>query len=178
MRAFFPKTKNRQADSSAVCSRAKHHFVQFHDTWYQPCHAFDAGGARRTPSGISQRMLCTCLSRCLHKSASPLVPRYLSAACTRATHLFIEADVGWYQPCRVLQDSTVPPEAQCFVQPFHPGVMNILFPYDDTLTKMRAAQQRSLAGQRPLHGRYDRSDAASSSHAAPPLKSPRTGQQK
>ena len=85
----------------------------------------------------------------------------------------MEADVGWYQPCRVVQDdSKVPEEALCVVQPFHPGVMNILFPYDATLTKMRASKRRTLT--KPLHGKYDRSDAASSSHA-PPLKSPRTG---
>ena len=85
----------------------------------------------------------------------------------------MEADVGWYQPCRVVQDdANVPEEALCVVQPFHPGVMNVLFPYDDTLTKMRAAKRRELV--RPVHGKYERSDAASSSHA-PPLKSPRTG---
>ena len=89
-------------------------------------------------------------------------------------HRFMEADVGWYQPVRVMQDDEkVPGEALAVVQPFHPGVMNILFPYEDTLTKMRAHKKRLL--QRPLHGRYERADAAASSSQAPPQKSPRTG---
>ena len=88
-------------------------------------------------------------------------------------HRFMEADVGWYQPCRVGQDdSKVPEEALAAVQPFHPGVMNILFPYEDTLTKMRNQKRRDL--REPLHGMYGRRDASSSSHA-PPQKSPRTG---
>ena len=37
-----------------------------------------------------------------------------------------EADVGWYQPVRARQDeTTVPADALCVVQPFHPGVLNI-----------------------------------------------------
>ena len=88
-------------------------------------------------------------------------------------HRFMEADVGWYQPVRVkADDEKVPGEALAVVQPFHPGVMNILFPYEDTLTKMRAAKKRQLV--RPLHGMYGRADAASSSQP-PPQKSPRTG---
>ena len=86
----------------------------------------------------------------------------------------MEADVGWYQPCRVKQDdSLVPEEALCFVQPFHPGVMNIIYPYNESLGKMRRLKQHQVS--RPWHGRYDRRDAASSSHHAPPHKSPRTG---
>ena len=86
----------------------------------------------------------------------------------------MEADTGWYQPCRIKQDDEkVPPEALCIVQPFHPGVMNILFPYEETLTKMRAAKQRTSL--KTMHGKYDRKDAAASSSHAPPLKSPRTG---
>ena len=88
-------------------------------------------------------------------------------------HRFMEADVGWYQPVRVKgDDEKVPAEALAVVQPFHPGVMNILFPYEDTLTKMRAAKKLHL--QRPLHGRYGRRDAAASSSQPPPQKSPRT----
>ena len=88
-------------------------------------------------------------------------------------HRFMEADVHWYQPVRVKgDDSKVPAEALAVVQPFHPGVMNILFPYEGTLTKMRQAKKRDLL--KPLHGRYGRADAAASSSQAPPLKSPRT----
>ena len=89
-------------------------------------------------------------------------------------HRFMEADVHWYQPVRVKGDeSKVPAEALAVVQPFHPGVMNILFPYEGTLTKMRQAKKRDLL--KPLHGRYGRADAAaSSSSQAPPQKSPRT----
>ena len=86
----------------------------------------------------------------------------------------MEADTGWYQPCRAKQDDEkVPAEAMCIVQLFHPGVMNILFPYEATLAKMRMWKQRTSL--KPLHGKYDRSDAAASSSHAPPLKSPRTG---
>ena len=69
-------------------------------------------------------------------------------------------------------DSKVPEEALAVVQPFHPGVMNILFPYEDTLTKMRNQKRRDL--REPLHGMYGRRDVYSSSQA-PPQKSPRTG---
>ena len=87
-------------------------------------------------------------------------------------HRFMEADVGWYQPVRVMQDdSKVPEEALAVVQPFHPGVMNILFPYEDTLTKMRAHKKRKLV--KPLHGMYGLLDAASWNQP-PPQKSPRT----
>ena len=86
----------------------------------------------------------------------------------------MEADVGWYQPCRVKQDDEkIPTDALCIVQPFHPGVMNILFPYDATLAKMRAMKQRTMT--KPLHGKYDRSGAAAPSRSGPPQKSPRTG---
>ena len=88
-------------------------------------------------------------------------------------HRFMEADVGWYQPVRVRgDDEKVPAEALAVVQPFHPGVMNILFPYEDTLTKMRTAKKLHL--QRPLHGPHRRRDAAASSSQPPPQKSPRT----
>ena len=88
-------------------------------------------------------------------------------------HRFMEADVGWYQPVRVKpDDEKTPGEALCCVQPFHPGVMNILFPYEDTLTKMRAAKKRQLV--KPLHGMYGRADTGASSSGAPPQKSPRT----
>ena len=88
-------------------------------------------------------------------------------------HGFMEADVHWYQPVRVKgDDEKVPGEALAVVQPFHPGVMNILFPYEDSLTKMRQQKRREL--RRPLHGRYGRTDAAaSSSSGPPPWKSPR-----
>ena len=88
-------------------------------------------------------------------------------------HRFMEADVHWYQPVRVKgDDEKVPAEALAVVQPFHPGVMNILFPYEGTLTKMRQAKKRDML--KPLHGRYGRADAAASSSGAPPQKSPRT----
>ena len=67
----------------------------------------------------------------------------------------------------------VPEEALCIIQPFHPGVMNIIFPFKESLGKMRRMKRHQLT--RPQHGRYDRCDAASSSQTAPPLKSPRTG---
>ena len=87
---------------------------------------------------------------------------------------FMEADAGWYQPCSSKpNDENVPADTLCFVQPFHPGVMNILFPYEATLAKMRMWKQRTSL--KPLHGKYDRSDAAASSSHAPPPKSPRTG---
>ena len=87
---------------------------------------------------------------------------------------FMEADAGWYQPCSSKpNDENVPADTLCFVQPFHPGVMNILFPYEETFAKMKAAKQR--ATYKPLHGKYDRWDAAASSNFAPPHKSPRTG---
>ena len=86
----------------------------------------------------------------------------------------MEADVGWYQPCRVNQDDAkIPGDALCIVQPFHPGVMNILFPYDATLAKMRAMKQRTQV--KPLHGKYFQSDAGASSSQGPPQKSPRAG---
>ena len=72
---------------------------------------------------------------------------YLSHAC-------LEADVGWYQPCRARQDDeTVPADALCVVQPFHPGVLNILYPYDATLAKQRALKQRLQ--RKPSSGRFD-----------------------
>ena len=87
-------------------------------------------------------------------------------------HRFMEADVGWYQPVRVRgDDEKVPAEALAVVQPFHPGVMNILFPYEDTLTKMRAHKKRLQKS--PLHGMYGRADAAAWNQP-PSQKSPRT----
>ena len=70
------------------------------------------------------------------------------------SHAFLEADVGWYQPVRARQDDeTIPADALCIVQSFHPGVLNILYPYSATLAKQRALKQRL---QRvPSHGRYE-----------------------
>ena len=66
----------------------------------------------------------------------------------------MEADVSWYQPVRARQDDElIPGDALCIVQPFHPGVLNILYPYAPTLAKQRALKQRIL--QKPLHGRYE-----------------------
>ena len=66
----------------------------------------------------------------------------------------MEADVSWYQPCRARQnDEAIPGDALCVVQPFHPGVLNVLYPYDSTLAKQRALKRRSL--KKPLHGRFD-----------------------
>ena len=39
------------------------------------------------------------------------------------------------------------------VQPFHPGVLNILYPYAPTLAKQRALKQRMQT--RPSSGRFD-----------------------
>ena len=70
------------------------------------------------------------------------------------SHAFLEADVGWYQPCRARQDDeTIPADALCVVQPFHPGVLNILYPYAPTLAKQRALKQRLQ--RKPSHGRFD-----------------------
>ena len=68
------------------------------------------------------------------------------------------------QPCWATQnDEIVPGDALCVVQPFHPGVLNILYPYDSTLAKQRALKRRTLV--KPLHGRFDSqmNPAASSS---------------
>ena len=47
-----------------------------------------------------------------------------------------EADVGWHQPVRARQDDhTVPADALCIVQPFHPGALNVLYPYAPLLAK-------------------------------------------
>ena len=52
------------------------------------------------------------------------------------SHAFLEADVGWYQPVRARQDDeTIPADALCVVQPFHPGVLNLLYPHAPTLAK-------------------------------------------
>ena len=67
----------------------------------------------------------------------------------------------------------MPEETLCIIQPFHPGVMNIIFPLKELLGKMRLMKRHQLI--RPQHGLYDRCDAASSSQTAPPLKRPRTG---
>ena len=70
-------------------------------------------------------------------------------------HAFLEADVSWYQPVRARQDDAhVPADALCIVQPFHPGVLNLLYPYADTLAKQRALKQRLQ--RKPTHGRYER----------------------
>ena len=69
------------------------------------------------------------------------------------SNAFLEADVGWYQPVRARQDDeTIPADALCVVQPFHPGVLNILYPYDATLAKQRALKQRLQ--RKPSYGRY------------------------
>ena len=71
------------------------------------------------------------------------------------SHAFLEADVGWYQPVKARQDDeTIPADALCIVQSFHPGVLNILHPYDSTLAKQRALKQRLQTA--PIHGRYGR----------------------
>ena len=68
-------------------------------------------------------------------------------------HAFMEAEVSWYQPVRARQDDElVPGDALCIAQPFHPGVLNILYPYAPTLAKQWALKQRPL--QKPVHGRY------------------------
>ena len=78
----------------------------------------------------------------------------------------MEADVSWYQPCRLRQeDEKVPGDALCVVQPFHPGVLNILFASDATLQKQRALKKRLLT--KPLHGRFDSSMEPASSSAVP-----------
>ena len=70
------------------------------------------------------------------------------------SHAFLEADVGWYQPVRARQDDeTIPADALCVVQPFHPGVLNILYPYAPTLAKQRALKQRLQ--RNPSYGRYE-----------------------
>ena len=66
----------------------------------------------------------------------------------------MEADTSWYQPCRARQDDeVVPGDALCILQPFHPGVLHIIYPYAPTLAKQKALKQRIL--QQPLHGRYE-----------------------
>ena len=66
----------------------------------------------------------------------------------------MEADTTWYQPCRVYQnDEEVPMDAMAFIQPFHPGVLNLLHPYEETLKKQRRLKQRLHSA--PLHGRFD-----------------------
>ena len=83
-----------------------------------------------------------------------------------------EADASWYQPCRARQDdTTVPADALCVVQPFHPGVLNILFPYAPTLAKQR--ELKELQQKPPSHGRYE--SMVRRPDEAPPLKSPRAG---
>ena len=84
------------------------------------------------------------------------------------SHAFLEADVGWYQPVRARQDDeTIPADALAVVQPFHPGVLNILYPFEATLAKQRALKLRLLR-----RGNYGRSvpelqSAASASTAVP-----------
>ena len=69
------------------------------------------------------------------------------------SHAFLEADASWYQPVRARQDDElVPQEALAIVQPFHPGVLNILYPYAPTLAKMRALKQRLQ--RKPNFGRF------------------------
>ena len=66
---------------------------------------------------------------------------------------FLEADVSWHQPVRARQDDeTIPADALAVVQPFHPGVLNILYPFEDTLAKQRALKQRLQ--RKPNYGRY------------------------
>ena len=78
--------------------------------------------------------------------------------CTLFVHAYriralIEADVGWYQPVRARQDDeTIPADALAVMQPFHPGALNILYPYDGTLAKQRALKKRPQ--RKPLFGRY------------------------
>ena len=68
------------------------------------------------------------------------------------SHAFLEADVGWYQPVRARQDNeTIPADALAVVQPFHPGVLNILYPFEDSLAKQRALKQRLQ--KKPNYGR-------------------------
>lgn len=68
------------------------------------------------------------------------------------SHAFLEADAGWYQPVRARQDDeTIPADALCVVQPFHPGVLNVLYPYAPTLAKQRALKQRLQ--RKPSYGR-------------------------
>ena len=84
------------------------------------------------------------------------------------SHAFLEADVGWYQPVRPRQDDeTVPADALAHVQPFHPGVLNILYPYEATLAKQRALKQRLQ--RKPSYGRYQSQVqlAAAASSAVP-----------
>ena len=70
------------------------------------------------------------------------------------SHAFLEADAGWYQPVRARQDDeTIPADALCIVQPFDPGVLNILHPYAPALAKHRALKQRLQ--RTPSHGRYE-----------------------
>ena len=70
------------------------------------------------------------------------------------SHAFLEADVGWHQPVRARQDDeTVPADALAVVQPFHPGVLNILYPYAPTLAKQRELKQRLQRA--PTYGRYE-----------------------
>ena len=70
------------------------------------------------------------------------------------SHAFLEADVGWYQPVRPRQDDeTIPADALCVVQPFHPGVLNVLYPYAPTLAKQRALKQRLQ--RKPSYGRSE-----------------------
>ena len=83
-------------------------------------------------------------------------------------HALIEADVGWYQPVRARQDDeTVPADALAVVQPFHPGVLNILYPYDGTLSKQRRLKKRLQ--RKPPFGRYasQGQEAGSASTAVP-----------
>ena len=52
-------------------------------------------------------------------------------------------------------DQSIPAEALCVVQPFHPGVLNLLYPYAPTLAKQRALKKRLQ--KKPSWGRYERS---------------------
>ena len=47
----------------------------------------------------------------------------------------------------------IPADALAVVQPFHPGVLNILHPYDDSLAKQRALKKRIQ--RKPKFGRYE-----------------------
>ena len=54
------------------------------------------------------------------------------------------------------------------VQPFHPGVLNILYPYAPTLAKQRALKQRLQ--RKPSHGRYGREvQVAAPAYTAVPI---------
>ena len=62
-------------------------------------------------------------------------------------------------------DEAIPGDALCVVQPFHSGVLNVLYPYDSTLAKRRALKQRLLI--KPLHGRFDSESSAAAGSSVP-----------